>query len=230
MKEFYDIKKEGKTHKVWLPKIGHKYTPSEKQLDLTNSNDNGDGKDTTKSKSSKKTEPVKPKSSDDKAPKTIVKDNKSPDKNDPKNPASSGGVSSGGSSSSSTSKTGVTPSTADKTNGKNRLLETKQDGKVGVTEAKVSKAAPKVVGEPEYFFTYQIRSIGDGNSTLYHLYSTCNVLNVDVSNWKADEKVSCRMGMYYETTGVSDWVYLNHQFSNPLDKTDKWVCKDLYSE
>jgi hypothetical protein len=38
------------------------------------------------------------------------------------------------------------------------------------------------------------------------------------------------MGMYYEATGVIDWVYLNHDFSNPLDKKDKWVCKDLYSE
>ena len=51
-----------------------------------------------------------------------------------------------------------------------------------------------------------------------------------MSNWPEDEKVSCRIGMYYETTGVSDWVYLNHEFSNPISKESKWECKDLYSE
>jgi hypothetical protein len=84
--------------------------------------------------------------------------------------------------------------------------------------------------EPQYYFTYQIRSRGDGNQTLYHLHTTCNVLNVDVSNWKNTDNISCRMGIYYDPTGVSDWVYLNHEFSNPLDKSKKpWKCTDLFS-
>ncbi len=38
------------------------------------------------------------------------------------------------------------------------------------------------------------------------------------------------MGLYLHPTGVSDWVYLNHEFSNPLKKNQKWSCTDLFSE
>lgn len=36
------------------------------------------------------------------------------------------------------------------------------------------------------------------------------------------------MGIYNDPSMVTDWVYLNHDFSNPLE--NKWQCTDLFSQ